>query len=584
MNTSIIEIKTESNSDQEANTKKKSSSIVPSVERNFEEENVVLVEDLFGHYVDENGIIHDIKRFTWRNKNKIQVQVINYGARIISIKVPDRKGDVEDIVLGFDDLAGYIHYQEHNFGAVIGRVSGIVKNSSFAIDNKRFAIVANRGPHSINGGNLGFDKIVWDTYISGRKVLMSHVNPNLREGYPGDLLVRVSFELSAKNEFRVSVEAQTTKPTPVDISQLVYLNLAGHQAGPDEIYRHILMLNCNCFTPQVDGIPTGEIVNVVHSSFDFQVPKVLGKVMGIVPKDGFNQNLCVNRGMYQNECFVARLFHPPSGRLLEIYSNQPGVQLLTGNHFGYGNLKSMEELRQPSVQSKTVTVENQETPDTSMILYEKLHEKVVELLALDGKNSFREIRTLIDKIKGIKGQNNNKLDEITVTPMQKEYLVKAREVVCEDEESDDACLDLKETLSAILKVIIISDKEKTSQSTLSNKSSKNNVSKTENSPAKTTPETENDPKLNLKNKIPSYYKNSQEIKGKGRCPYRSHGAIALPTGNYPNAVNIKQFPNCILKPGEVYKHDVTYRFWIRAGNPNRWIKRNLTEAKNTKSL
>lgn len=531
----------------------------------FDPTGVTLIEDDFAQFFDDKGHRHSIKRFTWKNRNKIQVQVISYGARVISIKLPDRNGKIEDVLLGFDDLAGYIFYEKFYFGAVIGRVSNVIKNGSFVVDNARYDVSANYlGKHCFNGGFNGLDKVPWDTYVTKKKVIMSHVSPHLSEGFPGNLLVRVSFELSAKNEFRVGFEAQTTQPTCVDLSHLLYFNMAGHYAGSEEIYRHILTMNCNCFTPQVDKIPTGEIFNVLHSDFDLQVPKLLGKVIGITPKDGFDQNLCVNRGMYQDLCFVGRILHPPSGRMLEVYSNQPGVQLNTANDFGYGIIPTFNAA--PAKQE----------PDQTMLLYQKVHDKVTEVLKLDEKQSFKEIQQLIAKLSSVGKESPMKFNEqkFKVTLLQSDYLNKAKEVVCENGETDDeTCLDLKRILSTILENLEIEEQQTNSEHT--NQSTSNIV---------VVPPVKDSNRLKKSttklNPIPVYYKNSNQIIGKERALYKTHGGIALQTQNYPNAVNVKQFPKCILNPGEVYKHDVVYRFWIRAGNPSKWIRRNLNETKN----
>lgn len=559
--------------------------------QDFDADGVILAEDGFAQYFDDNGAEHSVRRFTWKNKNKIQIQVINYGARVTSIKLPNRKGEVEDVLLGFDDLAGYLFYEKFHFGATIGRTSNIIKNSSFTIGAKKYTVGSNNGNHSSNGGFKGFDQAVWDTHISGKKVIMSHISPHLEEGYPGDVLVRAVFELSAKNEFKVSFEAQTTRPTCIDLSHLLYFNLAGHHTGPDEVYRHILTMNCNCFTPQVNQIPTGEIMNVLHSQFDFQVPKLLGKVMGIVPKDGFDQNLCVNRGMYQQECFVGRMLHPPSGRMMEVYSNQPGVRLNSANHFGYGIILSFEDIESQSKQEKSEAADEKSASKT-MLLFEKVHEKVLDILKLDQPSNFTAIKALISKFASLAGKGSE--EGFEVTPMQNAYIEKAREIVCENEETDEDCLDLKEILSAVLKIVQVVEPpivagSKSSVLSEANQSPKRQsltnaspeksfegMAKQNDQPKPSKPKSDK-PKENA-NVIPVYYRDSSQIKGKGGALYKAQGGVALQTQNYPNAVNLKQFPNCILNPGEVYKHDIVYRFWIRAGNPSKWIRRNLNES------
>ncbi|CAH0563603.1 unnamed protein product [Brassicogethes aeneus] len=134
-------------------------------------------------------------------------------------------------------------------------------------------------------------------------------------------------------------------------------------------------MNCNCFTPKIKDLPTGEIPNILYTDYDLQVPKILGKVMGIVPKDGFDQNLCVNRGVNQDVGFVGRLLHPPSGTMVEIYSNQPGVNLNTANSFGYGDRMSLAQILPPPVQNKPPQKELEE----KLLLFKKVHEEMFDV-------------------------------------------------------------------------------------------------------------------------------------------------------------------------------------------------------------
>ncbi|VEN40503.1 unnamed protein product [Callosobruchus maculatus] len=425
---------------------------------------VTVTEDVFGKYWDQKGKCHNIKRYTWKNKNKIQVQVINYGARITSMKLPDRKGDVEDIVLGFDDLGGYIYNRKYYIGATIGRMSSIVKNSTFQLNNRQYWITPNYlGRHHINGGILGLDQVVWKTYVDGTKVIMSHVSPHLSEGYPGDLFIKITFQLSERNEFKINMEAMCSEPTIVNLSNLTYFNLAGHHRGADEIYRHVVSLNCNCFTPQIDGFPTGEILNVMYSQYDFQIPRLLGKLIGIVPKDGFNQNLCINRGSDQEECFVGRVFHPPSGRMLEIYSNQYGVNFSTANEFGYGRVLSIQDIMPQNYERDDEFINK----DPLLNLMEKMHDKLIDNLKEDEKANFEEVRSLIMKFKPTGARplttdlpdpeaselpqtqndsesSSSKLDisDFQYSTRQKRYLENMLKIDCEDQDEDE-CLQLK---------------------------------------------------------------------------------------------------------------------------------------------
>lgn len=235
-------------------------------------QSVELIQDVFGKYVDNNGKWHKVLRFTWTNSNKIRIQVINYGARIITIDLPDKKGRIADIVLGFNDFAGYYYYRNHYFGASIGRMANITENSTFSIDGKQYLITSNvNGNHHRNGGiNETLDRVFWTPYIKNNQLILSYVSKDGSEGYPGDLLITITYELTARNEFKINYEAKSTAPTIINLTNLLYFNLAGHQMGCDEIYKHIVTLNCNCFTlNREDGLPNGKIMNVRRSLFKF---------------------------------------------------------------------------------------------------------------------------------------------------------------------------------------------------------------------------------------------------------------------------------------------------------------------------
>lgn len=239
-----------------------------------------LTQDDYGTYYDEKGTPHKIYRFTWKNRNQIEVQIVTYGARIISIKYPNKWGVVQDVLLGYDKLNDYVQDKTHHFGAILGRFATVLENGTFAIDAVQHWVTKNADPHHKHGGNCGFDKKVWNHYVCDKKLILSYVSPNEEEGYPGDLFVRITYELSSKNEFTVDIEAFTTRPTVVNITNELHFNLAGHNTGPSELQKHALTVNANCFlVTKPHGIPTGEIKNVVHTEYDVQVPKIVGKVI-----------------------------------------------------------------------------------------------------------------------------------------------------------------------------------------------------------------------------------------------------------------------------------------------------------------
>ncbi|CAH0556967.1 unnamed protein product [Brassicogethes aeneus] len=302
-------------------------------EKNTDCNPVRLEEDQFGLYTDKTGKSTSVRRFTWKNKNNVEVQVITYGATITSIRVSDNKGLVEDIVLGFPSMEGYTAPTNPYFGATVGRNANRIGNAKIIIDGKTYSVTANSGKHQLHGGFKGFDKVNWDYHRDGTKVVMSHYSPDKDEGYPGDLIANVTFELTNNNDFFVDFKAYTSKPTLVNLTNHSYFNLAGHDKGAEELYKHVVCINADQTTPVDDNlIPSGKLQPVSGTVFDLRVPTVLGERINKIPGySGFDHNFCITKGSDQGNTYFARVVYPPSGRVLELYSNQPGVQFYTSN-------------------------------------------------------------------------------------------------------------------------------------------------------------------------------------------------------------------------------------------------------------
>ncbi|XP_023014433.2 galactose mutarotase [Leptinotarsa decemlineata] len=300
----------------------------------FQKDQVEFEEDFFGLFTDKTtGQSSSVRRFTWRNSNSVTVQVITYGATITSIKIPGKNGHVDDIVMGFNDMEGYLNRLNPYFGATVGRVANRVGYARIEIDGTTYNVTANLGLHQLHGGLRGFDKVNWDHYVNGTKVVLSYLSRDNEEGYPGDVLVNVSFELTNMNEFLVDFTATSTKPTFVNLTNHSYFNLAGHNKGAGELYKHVVSINAD-YTTDVDdnSIPSGKLLPVAETIFDLRIPRVLGDVIHKIPGyDGYDHNFCINKGSKQEITFIARAVHPPTGRALEIYSNQPGVQFYCSN-------------------------------------------------------------------------------------------------------------------------------------------------------------------------------------------------------------------------------------------------------------
>ncbi|KAL4713389.1 hypothetical protein ACJJTC_010374 [Scirpophaga incertulas] len=286
---------------------------------------VTLNEDDFGTFNDEA-----VKKFTWRNSNGFSMSVITYGAIIQSLKAPDRNGVVDDVVLGFEDLYSYVQRNSPYLGATIGRCANRIMGGLFEIDGIKFQLAKNIGDNHLHGGVVGFDKVIWKYNVEGLKVTLSHLSKDGEEGYPGDLITNVTFEVLEDNTVHIAFQSSTTKKTVVNLTNHAYFNLAGHHTGAAEIYNHIITINANKITEtDSESIPTGAFLDVGGTPFDLRISRRLGEL--IKNSDMFDNNFCVTTHDSQKINFVSRVVHAPSGRCLEIFSDQPGVQLYTAN-------------------------------------------------------------------------------------------------------------------------------------------------------------------------------------------------------------------------------------------------------------
>ena len=275
-----------------------------------------------------------VEVFTLRNANGVELKAIGYGGIITSLKVPDRTGKLDDIVLGFDSLEPYL--KDHPFfGAIIGRYGNRIGKGQFTLDGKTYKLATNNGPNHLHGGNKGFDKVLWKVEPVGANALaFSRVSPDGEEGYPGNLNVRVTYTLTDKNELQVDYLATTDKPTPVNLTQHSYFNLAGQASG--EILGHQLMLNADRYTPVDDTlIPTGQLAPVAGTPFDFTKPTAIGARINnddlqLKNGKGYDHNWVLNRKGAGLQ-LAARVVEPKTGRTMEISTTEPGIQFYSGN-------------------------------------------------------------------------------------------------------------------------------------------------------------------------------------------------------------------------------------------------------------
>jgi aldose 1-epimerase len=277
-----------------------------------------------------------ITLYTLINSHGVEVRAMNYGGIIVSIRVPDRKGQMADIVLGHDTAEGYMPNPTY-LGAIVGRYANRIANGTFTLDGKTYTLPKNDGPNTLHGGmTRTFDKVVWDGEpLKGKTgVAFSYLSKDGEEGFPGNLKVKVTYALSDTNELTVDYEATTDKATPINVSQHSYFNLAGE--GNGDILSHEIMINADRFTP-VDKnlIPTGELRPVKGTPFDFTTSTKIGARIDdnyeqLVLGHGYDHNFVLSRKGEGME-LAARVYEPTTGRVLEVSTTQPGVQFYTGN-------------------------------------------------------------------------------------------------------------------------------------------------------------------------------------------------------------------------------------------------------------
>jgi len=282
-----------------------------------------------------------IQLFTLKNKAGTEIKITNYGAILTSIRVADRNGKFADVALGYNGVEGYINaVDKPYFGAIVGRYGNRLAKGSFTLDGETYSLAKNNDPNHLHGGVVGFDKVVWDAKpIEGKNfsgLELSYLAKDREEGYPGNLVCKVTYKLTDDNEIVMEYHATTDKATPVNLTNHTYFNLAGEGSGT--ILDHIVHLNADHYTP-VDQtlIPTGEIAPVKDTPFDFTIEKSIGKDINQENEQlqfgrGYDHNFVLNKkGQANKMTLAATVYEPKSGRFLEVLTEEPGVQFYTGN-------------------------------------------------------------------------------------------------------------------------------------------------------------------------------------------------------------------------------------------------------------
>jgi aldose 1-epimerase len=280
----------------------------------------------------------EVYLYTLVNRSGIAMKVTNYGGIITSLEVPDKSGKTADIVLGYDSLSGYLASSPY-FGALIGRYGNRIAKGKFSLDGNEYTLALNNGPNHLHGGLKGFDKVIWDAQEfktdSTVGLKLHYLSPDGEEGYPGNLDIWVTYTLTDHNELIFDYSASTDKATPVNLTQHSYFNLA----GKGDVKSHELLIAASKYTV-VDStlIPTGELRDVKGTAFDFRVAKPIGKDLASAGGNpvGYDHNFVLDtKGIHE---LAVKVTEPGSGRAMEIFTDQPGLQFYSGN-FLDGSIK-----------------------------------------------------------------------------------------------------------------------------------------------------------------------------------------------------------------------------------------------------
>ena len=279
----------------------------------------------------------EVNEFILTNSKGMRVRIINYGGIVVGIEVPDHNGEMGDVVLGFDTLDKYITDSPY-FGCITGRYANRICKGKFTLDGVEYTLATNNDPNHLHGGNVGFDKVVWDPEtisVDGTEGLaLKYTSKDGEEGYPGNLDCKVTYCLTEDNELKIMYSAKTDKATPVCLTNHSYFNLAGQGSG--DILSHELMLNADNFTPTDEtAIPTGEIDPVKDTPMDFTTPTAVGARVNddyeqLVFGKGYDHNFVLNKDD-DSLTLAASVFEPTTGRFMEVFTTEPAIQFYGGN-------------------------------------------------------------------------------------------------------------------------------------------------------------------------------------------------------------------------------------------------------------
>ncbi|MCJ8209309.1 galactose mutarotase [Mucilaginibacter sp. RS28] len=306
-----------------------------------------------------------VKLFVLKGKNGMQAAITNYGGRIVSLLVKDQKGDTVDVVAGFDSVKGYEEAASNYYGALIGRYGNRIGNAHFKLNGKDYPLFANNGPNTLHGGKHGFDVKVWDAeQPNEHQLILKYHSPDMEEGFPGNLDVKVTYTVTKYNSLEIEYEATTDKPTVVNLTNHAYFNLNGWGSG--DILKHVLQINADSYTPVDDKlIPTGKIESVKGTPFDFRAPLSIGERINdstntqIKYGMGYDHNFVLNKP--NTSVPVVTVIGDQTGLIMKVFTTEPGIQFYSGN-FMKGAFKMKGG--HPDAHRSAFCLETQHFPDS----------------------------------------------------------------------------------------------------------------------------------------------------------------------------------------------------------------------------
>lgn len=460
---------------------------------------ITLGQECIGYVNNRYGCPEPVTKFTWSNTNFMSASVMTYGATITNIFVPNKFAEIQDVCLGFDKFEDYILNRNLDFGATIGRCANVIAEAEYEIRKCNVTMLtANLDKtHHLDGGELGFSRVNWKAHVNGTQVIMSYVSEDGEEGYPGGLMVQVMFTMTVDNTLVISYMAQCEKTTPVNLSTRLYLNLAGHDAGPAALMDHVFNVNARKHIEFDGPIPTGKVNKIGDTAFDCRVCQTMRHHVKR-STSGYVHNAYIIHSDKKDviaKNFVSRIIHPDSGRVLEIYSTQRCVELSSCHLF-------------PFIPWEIECEEEEEEFNPAEMCDQIVNDIITD--CIDPTNYIRKniLSELIDRVVQIKMESDGTIPKDV-----------ARELL------QKICDELK----------ILRETEAMNE------------------------EIEEEGEAEEEDFV-------RPILGKEDAEYTQNCAFFMQTQNFPDAVHHRgRFGDIMIRPGEVYRHEVTYKFGLHMG-------------------